>query len=286
MNMGKCKITSLSKACAYNGDGVVELILLDFDDLIGLQFSGPSSGCLVSHILRADSFTSVDLRDNPGQYTGQMVGGLFQHNMEMFIADLGADILADLHLASENPQTVVFRTANGKYFIYGHEQGASVSYSLQTADGAGALVTIRHSSSGPLLEVTAQALEPSGHPFEYTPLWTTGATCQVDGGLFTGNQQATLAVRTSTITGQTLDVNGNPTSQSGLLPAALLLEGEEFPQGYAIAGRFAVGAILNGTPTVRYNPEACADGQAAPWILESGAWDMSAYWLNNGIWNY
>lgn len=288
--MANCRIQNLTPTCGYNGDGVVAVMLLDFEDFISFTFEGYASyaSCYVEKIIHNGLFISIDLPDFPAQYTGSLSAGVYGHSLQGFIAELSAPIIADLHLATKRPQLVVFKTRNGRYFTYGHDNGAKASYSVQTADNTGAALTFTASSQFPLFEVSPQAFEMEGHPATYIVQFDETALCEIDSDTdaFTGFQQATLALKVSVLTGEPLDVNNRPTAETGLRQAGLVLEGEPLPPQYEIVGTFDRRGDVNGEPTIRYAPDVCEEEVVAGWILETGFWDMSAYWLDDGIWNY
>lgn len=290
--MANCRIQNLTPTCGYNGDGVVSVLLLDFEDFIGFTFEGSASyaSCFVEKILHNGTFVTIDLPDFPAQYTGSFAAGLYSHSLEAFIAELSAPILADLHLATKRPQLVVFKTRTGRYFTFGHDIGAKATYTAQTADNTGAVLTLAASSEYPLFEVSPLAItqQDSVHPFEYLPVWDDSAVCEVDSTTDTlnGMLQATLALKVSTLTGEPVDRYGVPTATSGQPQGALTLVGATAPPQYFVEGNFNPREEVSGNPTVTYDPVRCEEGIAAGWILETGFWNMSAYWLNDGIWNY
>lgn len=288
--MANCRIQNLTPTCGYNGDGVVSVMLLDFEDFLGFTFEGLASyaSCYVETIQHAGAFVTIDLPDFPAQYTGTLNAGLYGHSLEAFIAELSAPILADLHLATKRPQLVVFKTRTGRYFTYGHDMGAKATYSAQTADNTGAVLTLAASSQYPLFEVSPQAFQPQGLPATYAVLFDDTAVCEVEGDsdTLTGYIQATLALKISTINGEPLDIDGVPTGISGKFQAIYLLEGAPAPAGYEVEGYFIRRGLINGDPSIRYAPEICGEDVAADWVLATGFWDNSAYWLDDGLWNY
>lgn len=289
-DMANCRIQNLTPTCGYNGDGVVSVLLLDFEDFIGFTFEGNASyaSCFVEKILHNGTFVITDLPDFPAQYTGSFAAGLYSHSIEAFIAELSAPILADLHLATKRPQLVVFKTRTGRYFTFGHDIGAKATYTAQTTDNTGAVLTLAASSEYPLFEVSPKAFEIGAHPATYTVLFDDKAFCEIDGETdsFNGYQQAIIAVKVSIINGEPLDANGVPISISGLKQAALMLSGEMLLDQYDIVGFYPLRGTVNGEPTVRYAPDICEEGMAGQWILDTGFWDTSAYWLSDGVWNY
>lgn len=288
--MAKCRIQNLSPSCAYNASGVDVVMFLDFEDFVGFTFRGLASyeTLYVESVNREGNFITINLPDFPAQYTGTHQRGVYGHSLEAFVPELSAEILQSLHLATKRPQVVIFRTRAGRYFAFGHEAGAKVTYSAQTSENTGALLSVTSGSQFPLFEVAPTAMAESALPSTYLPLFDDSAVCEITGSTdrMTGFLQATLAIRISTVSGEPLDRDGRPVSQSGKDIAAYLLNGRTPPAGYDIIGRFAPKALVTGEPSIQYAPDVCAEGVIAGWILETGFWDNSAYWLDDGIWNF
>lgn len=288
--MANCRLQNLTPTCGYNGDGVVSVMLLDFEDFIGFTFEGNASyaSCYVDSIVHGGAFVTIDLPDFPAQYNSSLSAGIYGHSLEAFIAELSAPIISDLHLATKRPQLVVFKTRSGRYFTFGHDNGAKASYTVQTADNAGAVLTLTASSQYPLFEVSPQGFETDAWPSMYVPMFDDTAVCELDNASdkLTGFLQAITALRVSVVSGDPVDINGRPTAQTARKQAALGMQGTAVPDQYEAAGTFSPRALINGEPSVRYAPDLCEEGVVANWILETGSWDMSAYWLDDGIWNY
>ena len=288
--MANCRIQNLTPVCGYTGDGAVSVRLLDLEDFAGYVFenNGPFDSCFVEILLRTAPFVVLDTRNELGQYSGPYTAGVYTHTLEVFIPDITADLIAELHLATKRPQLVVFETAAGRFFAFGSDGGANLTYTALTEGGAGVLVTLSAMSKLPLFGVAAETLGAIVHPSYYVPYFDDFAVCEIDEATdeFTGFQQASISVRVSAITGEPVDINGAPTAESGLKQAALSVEGTTAPAEFEQAGTFPRAGLVNGTPSVRYAPEVCPAGTAAPWVLETGFWDMGAYWLDDGIWNY
>lgn len=288
--MANCRIQNLTPECGYNAPGVDTVLLLDFEDFKGFVFENGASyaSCYVESILHTGAFIALDLSAFPGQFSSSLNAGIYAHGLEGFIAELSGPILSDLHLASKRPQLVVFRTRAGRYFTFGHDNGARVSYALQTAENAGAVLSLTASSHYPLFEVSPDAFEIDAFPAMFVPLFDDTAVCEIDPvtDIFTGFQQASIAVKVSIFTGEPLDRDGRPTAQTGLPQAALTLESFPAPAGFEVVGYYERRALLNGEPTVNYAPDICAEEVPAVWILDTGLWNNAGYWLDNGIWNY
>lgn len=78
----------------------------------------------------------------------------------------------------------------------------------------------------------------------------------------TGNKQAVIAYKTRTTDGAPLDINGNPTSETGLKQAIALLAGTANPNPtlYVVEFYFSPDAIVSGNPTVIFDPADCSIG--------------------------
>lgn len=284
--MANCRIQNLSPICGYSGDGVVTVMLLDFEDFDGFVFEEDAP--YIENIVHRGVFITLDFHNFPAQYNGTLNAGIYSHGLEAFIPELSGPILADLHLATKRPQLVVFKTRSGKYFTFGHEKGAKVSYSVITASNTGAALTLTTASQYPLYEVSPEAFTEGAHPREYVLLFDDSAVCILNpiSATLTGFQQATIALKVSAITGEPLDINDKPTAATGLRQAARALEFTTLPNIYALESYYPREGEINGEPSVQYAPNKCKEGEGLPWILDTGFWEMSSYWLNDGIWNY
>lgn len=78
----------------------------------------------------------------------------------------------------------------------------------------------------------------------------------------TGYKQALIAYKVDRLTGQPLDINGIPISESGLRQAIFLLQGTSNPAPslYQVEGYFNVGEFIYGEPTQAYRPDDCPAG--------------------------
>lgn len=179
--MAKCRIANLKPPCGYNLEGLESIRLLDFDDFRGFRFLGDDlySNCRVIAILRDGDFTELSAPDG-AKYSSTLNNKIYTHTLETFIPDLSDEVASNLHLGTKRRHVPVFRLKTGKYFTFGYEAGAVLSYNNQTNEAAGALVTLIAQSSYPLFEVTEGALEDSGYNIEFIPDFDNGAYCEVE----------------------------------------------------------------------------------------------------------
>lgn len=180
--MGNCRIHHIKPPCGYRVEGIDLIRLLDFDDFDGFKFNGDDlyNNCLVTAILRSGDFVEVDTPDT-AKYTSSLQNGIYTHTLETFIGDLSADLEATLHLATKRRYIALFRAKNGRYFAFGYEAGATVSYTNQTTDGIGSLITVTASSIYPLFEVSESAFKSEVFNSEFLPDFEIGAYCETNG---------------------------------------------------------------------------------------------------------
>lgn len=138
----KCRIKSIVPSCGYRVEGIASILALDFDDFKGFRFEGDDlyKNCLVSAVFRSGEFIEIDAPDT-AKYNSTLQNGAYTHTLETFIGELSHEWAAMLHLSTKRRYIVFFRAKSGRYFCFGYEAGASSSYTNQTTDGTGSLVT-------------------------------------------------------------------------------------------------------------------------------------------------
>lgn len=174
-----CRIQSIKPPCAYNVEGIQRVYLLDFDDFQGFKFDGDDlyADCLVLAVQRSAAFVELETQDT-AKYTSSITGGLYTHTLETFISALAAETLANLHLATKRRYLVLFQTKEGRYYAFGYDAGAAVTYANQTAEAVGSLVTASASSIFPLFEVTAAAMtDEAPYSAEFLPDFDFNTYC-------------------------------------------------------------------------------------------------------------
>lgn len=170
------RILNIKPPCGYTLEGITEVILLDFDDFKGFKFEGDDlyNNCLVVGIIRVGNFTDVPAPET-AKYSSAINNKIYAHSVETFSNELSAYQSANLHLALQRRYIVVFKTKVGRYYTFGYEAGAVVTYSNQTADAIGALITISAPSIYPLFEVSPEAITTNPVPSDFLP---GGAYCE------------------------------------------------------------------------------------------------------------
>lgn len=157
-----CRIQNLKPPCAYNLGGLSSIHLLDFDDFKGFRFEDDklSNTSYVSAILRIGDFTVLDAPDG-AKYSSTLNNKIYTHTLETFIGDLSAQTSSNLHLAKKRRYVPVFKLKSGKYFTFGYDAGATLSYTNQTSEVTGALVTLTAQSIYPLFQAGENAMNAS-----------------------------------------------------------------------------------------------------------------------------
>lgn len=256
--MGKCRIQNIIPPCDYRLEGIDLIRLLDFDDFFGFKFDGDDlySNCMVTAVLRSGDFVPVDTPDT-AKYSSTLQNGIYTHTLETFIGDLSAELEATLHLAIKRRYIVLFRAKSGRFFAFGYDAGATVSYANQTAEGAGSLLTITATSAYPLFEATKEAATRPAYNVAYAPV-ETSAFCTIDDeNENTGVLQYAYMAKVSSVDGQPLDLDGLPCAVSGGKQALYKLEGFPDMAGYDTEGEYADEEPVKGEPSAVYNLEIC-----------------------------
>lgn len=163
-----CRIKNIKPPCKYTVDGIAAIYLLDYEDFGGYRFDDDDlyGSCLVTDILRTGEFTELQAPDMIAKHNST---GQYSHVLESFITTIDAETISNLHLGTKRRQVVVFRANNGKYYTFGYDAGAVLSYQNQTAEGFGHLVTLTCPSRYPLFEVTADAFTRFLSPYRFAP---------------------------------------------------------------------------------------------------------------------
>ena len=268
--MGKCRINSLVPNCGYNTEGIEAIRLLDFDDFGGFKFDfdGLYDSCYVSEVLQRGDSSYVDIAaPDSAKYSSTLNNGTCTHTVETFIGDLSASLASSLHLATKRRYIVLFRTKAGRYFVFGYEAGATVTYVNQTAEAVGSLVTISANSIYPLFEKVPVT------PGRYITVVPTRIILEapdtVERFVLTSSSPWQL------ISGPTRYITLD-TTQGGAGSFQITVTGGRIGQGY-----FTFRNETGQTATIYI-----ANISGRPWILEDGTWNMLGFWYDNGIWNF
>lgn len=169
----------MNPACAYAPEGIAQVQALDFEDFAGLQFDSDDiyTNCLVTSIVRTGDFAEIAAGTST-QYRGPYANGIYTHTLETYIPSLSATMSSALHLATKRRLFIVFTDNGGRHFCFGREAGATLTYTGQTAEGLGYMVSITCVSKYPLFEVLTSALQEGPQPFTVSPDFGDSAYCE------------------------------------------------------------------------------------------------------------
>lgn len=168
--------------CDYNLEGIDEVRVLDFEDFKGYKFEGDNlyANCRVIAILRTGDLAEIATAEST-KYGSTISANIYSHVLETFVPNLTAGILANAHLGTKRRYVVVFRSKMGRYYTFGYEAGAVFTYTAQTPESLGALVTLTAASVYPLFETDAAALElNNSYTGEFIPDLDDNTYCKTD----------------------------------------------------------------------------------------------------------
>nr|DAL98519.1 MAG TPA: hypothetical protein [Caudoviricetes sp.] len=144
--------------CEYNAGGVAGIFLLDIRSFIAYRFKNDLlfNQCFVEAIKVSEyNYIAVDTIEGT-KFTETADNGIYQQQLTTFVRSLDAEKTANLLIANANNYIVLYRTFEGKYFCFGSDGGAKISFSqLSGASGesSGYSLTIDKSSIYPLFEI-------------------------------------------------------------------------------------------------------------------------------------
>lgn len=162
-------------------EGISEIMLLDLADFDGFKFDSDNlyENCRVTAILRSGDLVNTDASES-AKYNSTLQNGMYTHTLETFIAELSATMESLLHLSSKRRYVVVFKSNAGRYFTFGYNTGATISYANQTNESTGSVVTMTASSIYPLFEVAESAFTALPYNMEFIPDFVNRTYCDFD----------------------------------------------------------------------------------------------------------
>lgn len=154
-----CRLKNILPVCEYNVDGIDEIKVLDFADFqaFGFQAGALYDSGKVTQVYASGPPATLPAGEGT-KYTGDNKAGIYVHTLETFIHSSTGEILAALNLATRRRLIPFYRTRAGRWYTFGYEAGAAPTFTGQTAEVVGNLVTITAASIYPLFEVDPAAL--------------------------------------------------------------------------------------------------------------------------------
>lgn len=266
-------MNNIKRTLGYNLGGITHIWLLNIENFISYKFEHDKlpDKCLVSNIIASAEFIEADAISE-SNYTETYHEGVYKQKLATFIYPLTSEKLVNLLTVKKAKYLVAFRTISNRFFCFGADGGASITFSQQTGkdgDNQGYSISIQKSSSQPLFEMAGINIIAS--QYRYTPVFEDGVYCQIKKGQRNGFQIASYAVKI-TMNNRPVDINGNLCSETGLPQAIQLLEGFRKPQGnFEIEGYYTEDAThVKGYSIIKYNPQACPPQTSSYLYTEPG----------------
>ncbi|GAB6011730.1 hypothetical protein [Viscerimonas tarda] len=253
---------NIKSAAGYNVGGITHIWLLDISNFSAYKFANSNSSeqGIVESIVASSPFMELETV-NESAFTEDYSDNVFRQKLNSFVYPLKANSLNKLLIAGNNKYLVAFRTPQGRFFAFGSDGGASISFTQQTGqmgEASGYAVSIVKNSIYPLFEI--QDIRKRVMPYVYRPVFTDAVCCQLQNGNQTGYQLAGFVLK-ETKDGQGIDTDGKLCIESGRRQAIHLLEGTQNPDSdsYEIEGEYGYDAKnLKGISIITYNPAQCA----------------------------
>ena len=157
-------IQNIKHGCEYNAGGITNIYIMDIDDFLYYLFKGDKlyNQCFVNDIIvtkegeltAISKFVELDTV-NESNFTETQDNGIYKQQLSTFIRTPEATKSANLLLAGVNKYLIAFRTSQDRYYCFGSDGGASLSYSQisgQTGEVSGYTITISKESIYPCFE--------------------------------------------------------------------------------------------------------------------------------------
>lgn len=154
---------SIYNHAEYNLGGISHIWLLNIDDFVGYRFKddGLYDSCYVEAIDKSNIFFELGCVPETN-FKESLTNGMYKQELNTFVRTLNNNLIAWLRYAMSGKFVVVVRTMDGKYFVFGSDGGARLSYSGQTGqagDTNGITLKLEKTSIYPLFEVNETAIE-------------------------------------------------------------------------------------------------------------------------------
>lgn len=254
-----CKLNKdLIGSCNYSVAGINKLWVLNIDDFQVYEFKDDKlySEIYVENIYIKGRWYEVQTIDD-SKFTEKFTNGGYVQDLTTYVAQFDSEIQAEMLKTNNRKFLVLFRTNEGKFFVFGSDGGVPLTYTSETGtkgSSIGYSVSLSKSSQFPLFEVNPDYMvNGGGAKFQYRPIFDP-IFCQLnDVSKNTGYQVATFALKETTDKGEPLDVNGELCFNSGSKQAIVLLEGKSNPDStkYVSEGTYTPDSVLKGGNVVK-----------------------------------
>lgn len=156
--MNKNIITGIEKHTGYNTGGISNIFLLDIRSFIAYRFTDDMlfDECFVESVRISDyNYMEVETIES-SKFQESMDNGIYKQQLTTFVRKLGADKTSNLLKTNTTKYLVMFKTYENKYFCFGSDGGATVSFSQISGEiggSSGYNLTINKSSVYPLFQI-------------------------------------------------------------------------------------------------------------------------------------
>ncbi len=156
--MNKNIITGIEKHTGYNTGGISNIFLLDIRSFIAYRFTDDMlfDECFVESVRISDyNYMEVETIES-SKFQESMDNGIYKQQLTTFVRKLGATKTSNLLKTNATKYLVMFKTYENKYFCFGSDGGATVSFSQISGEiggSSGYNLTITKSSVYPLFQI-------------------------------------------------------------------------------------------------------------------------------------
>lgn len=156
--MNKNIITGIEKHTGYNTGGISNIFLLDIRSFIAYRFTNDMlfDECFVESVRISDyNYMEVETIES-SKFQESMDNGIYKQQLTTFVRKLGAAKTSNLLKTNTTKYLVMFKTYENKYFCFGSDGGATVSFSQISGEiggSSGYNLTINKSSVYPLFQI-------------------------------------------------------------------------------------------------------------------------------------
>ena len=156
--MNKNIITGIEKHTGYNTGGISNIFLLDIRSFIAYRFTDDMlfDECFVESVRISDyNYMEVETIES-SKFQESMDNGIYKQQLTTFVRKLEAAKTSNLLKTNTTKYLVMFKTYDNKYFCFGSDGGATVSFSQISGEiggSSGYNLTINKSSVYPLFQI-------------------------------------------------------------------------------------------------------------------------------------
>lgn len=254
-----CKLNKdLTGICDYAISGIHSLWVLNIDDFQVYEFRNDKlySEIYIDNIYIKGKWHELQTIDE-SKFTEKFVNGGYTQELTTYISKFDSEIQAEILKTNKRKFLVLFRTNEGRYFVYGSDGGVALTYTSETGtkgSSIGYSVTLSKNSQFPLFEVNPDYMvNGGGAKFQYLPVFEP-IYCELNASSKnTGYQVATFALKQTIDKGEALDIDGNLCAVSGKKQAIVVLQGKSNPDSskYETEGTYTPDSVLKGGNVVK-----------------------------------